>query len=106
MQGLHVMQKVYSHESLALVNSAKNLLALKHIDCFIKNEFMGSGGHVGLGTALIELWVFDDAQVTVASSLIEDELIKVVEAPAWQCLHCGEENDSAFESCWKCQRSP
>lgn len=92
------MQKVYSHENLALVNSAKNLLALKRIDSFIKNEFMGSGGHVGLGAALIELWVFDDSQAAAATSLIEGELINAVEETVWQCTHCGEENEPAVES--------
>ena len=100
------MQKVYSNENLALVNSAKSLLELNNIESFIKNEFMGSGGHVGLGTALIELWVFDDTHADQASQLIEEKLIAEPEAEPWTCKHCGESNEGSFETCWKCQQSP
>ena len=25
------------------------------------------------------------------------------EGASWECLRCGEENESTFESCWNCQ---
>ena len=67
---------------------------------------MGTGGHAGLGYAAMELWVYDDTRVATAADLIEQELVTAVEGNPWTCGKCGEENDAAFETCWKCQQSP
>ncbi len=56
------MRKVYSHENLMILNSANGLRELNDIDCFIKNEFHASGGHVGWESVPIELWVRDSNQ--------------------------------------------
>lgn len=97
------MHKVYSHENLAIASSAKSLLELHGIDCFLKNEFHASGGHVGFEAVPIELWVYDSSRAQEAVSLLEQELNPSTDEPDWQCRHCGEDNDASFETCWKCQ---
>ena len=98
------MHKVFSHENLAIVHSAKSLLEMNNISCFLKNEFHASGGHVGFEAVPIELWVYEDDQTTRAVSLIEKELAPDEEGSDWQCTNCGEHNTGSFETCWKCQQ--
>ena len=98
------MQKVYSHENLAIASSAKSLLELNGIDCFLKNEFHASGGHVGFEAVPIELWVYDSQLAHKAVNLLEQELNPANDEPDWQCRYCGETNDASFETCWKCQQ--
>jgi hypothetical protein len=99
------MLKVYSHENLTILYSAKNLLELNNIICFVKNEHYASGGHVGLSTIPVELWVADADDASKALTILEQELGNSRQIPSWQCTNCGEENDGSFETCWKCQRS-
>ena len=98
------MHKVFSHENLAIVHSAKSLLKLNNINCFLKNEFHASGGHVGCEAVPIELWVVDDEQQEKAITLIEDELAPDEEGSDWQFANCGEKNNGYFETCWNCQQ--
>ncbi len=98
------MKKVYSHENLAILNSAKNLLEIDGIECFIKNEYHASGGHVGWESIPIELWVHDDQQAASAAAILANGFTATSESPEWECLHCGEKNDGSFETCWKCQK--
>ena len=97
------MKKVYSHENLMLVTSAKNLLELNGIERFIKNEFHASGGHVGFESIPIELWVHDASQAEKAVSVLEKELSAEHSGQQWACTACGEVNEASFETCWKCQ---
>ena len=98
------MQKVYVHENLAMVSSAKNLLEQAGIESVIKNEYHAGGGHPGLAAIPIELWVEDDAVADGASSLIRETFAKHDNEPDWTCAHCGEVNAASFETCWQCQR--
>ncbi|GJM14386.1 MAG: hypothetical protein DHS20C12_27890 [Pseudohongiella sp.] len=95
------MQRVYENENLSLVYSAKNLLELEEIPCFLKNEHHGSTGQVGLSIP-IELWIHDEAHAEHAMQLIEQSLT-ATEKASWKCPKCTEENDGSFDSCWKCQ---
>jgi hypothetical protein len=97
------MRKVYSHENLSILTSAKNLLRLNGIESFIKNEFHASGGHVGWGAVPLELWVHDDAQGKAAVEILDQELSSSNQGSPWTCKHCGEENADSFETCWQCQ---
>lgn len=99
------MRKVYSHENLAIVTSAKNLLELNNINSFLKNEFHASGGHVGFEAVPIELWVQDDAAANTAITILERELAESNTGDAWVCVNCGEHNEASFETCWKCQQA-
>jgi len=76
---------------------------MNSLNCFIKNEFHASGGHVGFESIPIELWVHDSEQAERAVSILEKELTANKDLPDWECAKCGEENDASFESCWKCQ---
>ena len=89
-----------------ILRSAKGLLELNEIDCFIKNEYHASGGHVGFESIPIELWVQNSDHADKAISILEKELNPTMEKADWECKHCGEENDGSFETCWKCQRAP
>lgn len=97
------MHKVYAHENLAMVNSAKNLLEFSNIACFIKNEYHATGGYVGFESIPLELWVYDSTQAEKAIALLERELDPARQAEDWVCVQCGETNGSAFDVCWKCQ---
>lgn len=97
------MKKVYSHENLSMVHTAKGTLELNNINCFLKNEYHGSGGHVGLEMVPIELWVYDAADEARAIALLEKQYGNKQPLPAWVCGRCQEENDGSFETCWKCQ---
>ena len=97
------MQRVYSHENMTILSSAKNLLELNGIDCFIKNEYHASGGHVGWGAVPVELWVYNEQAAERAMSILDKELNQSTDLPDWQCKHCAEWNAATFESCWKCQ---
>ncbi len=96
-------KRVYSHENLAMVHSARNLLALNGIDSFIKNEFHASGGHVGLISIPVELWVSDARDAGRAESLLRENAEAGDAGPSWRCPACGEENEGNFEVCWRCQ---
>jgi len=100
------MQKVYSHENLAMVNSAKNLLVLNGIACSIKNEYYAGGGHVGLSGIPVELWVEDSSQADNAIAILKQNLDPPGKGVDWKCPHCGETNSSSFEVCWQCQHAP
>ncbi len=97
------MKKVYTHENLTMLQTAKGLLENSGVDCFVKNEFHASGGHVGLESVPLELWVHNSADAETAISLLESELSEQSDKPAWICSKCKEENDGSFETCWKCQ---
>lgn len=97
------MKKVYSHENLAFVHTAKGTLELNGIQSFLKNEFHGSGGHVGLELFPIELWVYNAADEAPAVALLEKQYGTEPALSAWMCSTCQEENDGSFETCWKCQ---
>ncbi len=99
------MKKVYSHENLAMVHSARNLLELEKIESVIKNEHFGSGGHVGIEAVPIELWVLDDASAEPAIAILEQKLSPTTGQSTWTCQQCGEENTGSFEICWKCQHN-
>ncbi len=97
------MHKVFSHENLAIVHSAKSLLDMHDISSFLKNEFHASGGHVGFEAVPIELWVYEDEHQAKAIELIKHELAPDKEGSEWQCASCGEVNTGSFETCWQCQ---
>lgn len=97
------MQKVYSHENLAMVQTAKGLLELSDIQTFLKNEFHASGGHVGMEMIPIELWVHNSTDASRAIQILEDQFRHDNDQATWICGKCSEENASSFETCWKCQ---
>lgn len=97
------MQKVYSHENLAMVQTAKGLLEQDGIQSFLKNEYHAAGGHVGFEMIPVELWVHNSTDAVRAIDILQDQFRLDGDEPAWLCDKCAEENAGSFETCWKCQ---
>ena len=98
------MNIVYKHENKAILHSARNLLELNGIECFIKNEHSASAsGNLGITNAAAELWIRNAIDAEKAASLIDKEISNDSEKPSWSCEQCGEENAGSFDVCWKCQ---
>lgn len=96
------MELVYSNQQLFLVTNAKNILQAAGIDAQIKNEFIaGAAGDISPFDAWPELWV-EARHVRQAKQLIST--MDSDEAPDWRCNQCGEENGSAFDLCWHCDK--
>ena len=93
------MKFVYQHENNALVHSAKNLLELNGIDCFLKDELSVSMA----ANHSAELGISNDNYYAKATSIIENEIFAGTNKDSWICGNCAEENDGNFESCWKCR---
>lgn len=96
-------KRVFAHENLTMVHWARNLLAQNGIDSFIKNEFHASGGHVGLISIPVELWVSDARDAVRAEKLLRENAGTGDAGASWRCPACGEENGESFELCWRCQ---
>jgi len=55
------MKIIYSHDNIMVLHSAKNILALKDIASFVKNEHpIPSGTRHGMGNVFLELWINHD----------------------------------------------
>lgn len=96
------MEKVYSHESMVMLQTAKGLLTQNGIPSFIKNEHVGAGGYVGLEIFPLELWVHA-SQALQAKTVLEQVLAQSDDAPEWICPQCHEKNFASFDGCWQCQ---
>lgn len=98
------MQLVYEHENRGLVYSVKNVLAMRGIECHVKNDFGNTmGAEFGIGNTLLELWVINDNDYLPARRIIEEEVENPPSHKAWTCPNCGEENAGQFALCWNCQ---
>ncbi len=96
------MKLIYTHESLLMVNHAKNLLAQAGIDTVIKNEFsQGALGDIGVFDCWPQLWLTQVGKWQQAQDLISS-LNRQAHLPEWRCPQCGEANDASFEICWQC----
>ncbi len=98
------MRHIYTNENIALLHSAKNILALNNIESFVKNEHtLPNGGRHGIDNIFLELWIINDEDFAEASSIIENQLINPEAKADWTCAECNEVNDGSFDLCWKCQ---
>jgi len=100
------MKLIYSHESIFMATNIKNLIELQGIDIVIKNEFtQGAIGEIAVTAGWPEVWVVNDDDYEPAMVILE--AIKLNEGKeSWICEQCSEENEPAFELCWKCQHDP
>lgn len=100
------MKKVFAAESLVTVAHYRNLLEAEGIDCFLKNENLGSVmGEIPYAEIWPELWVTHDFQAARAEEIIrEARLAQADEGPPWRCRNCGEDNEYQFAVCWNCGR--
>ena len=101
------MKLIYQHDNMALVQSAKNILAINHIESFIKGEH-GSTMSADFGIANIfhQLWIQDDQDYIKATNIINQQIDNPTHTADWTCKKCNELNDASFEICWNCQNEP
>ena len=93
---------IYTHPLLYQVVNVKNLLALRHIQCSVRNEFASGGtGDLSANDTWAELWLDDDRDEAIAKKVIDD-MNKAADND-WFCGSCGEKNAGSFEVCWQCQ---
>lgn len=98
------MRKVFTHENVAVLHSARNVLGLSGIESFVKNEHLFTqGARHGIENIFLELWIYNDADYDRAVAIIEDEVVNPEPKGTWICAGCNEENDGSFEVCWNCQ---
>lgn len=102
------MKKVYAAESLVTVAHYRNLLEAEGIECFLKNENMGSlMGEIPYAEIWPELWVRNDFQADRAEEIIREARDAETEGgPRWRCRRCGEDNEYQFAVCWNCGYAP
>jgi hypothetical protein len=59
-------------------------------------------GELPLDAALPQVWIENPAQAAHAREVVQAFLKRPPLGPPLRCPHCGEENPSSFETCWKC----
>ncbi len=97
------MKLIYTHENMAVVHSAKNILEMNGIECHLKNEHGNTmGAEFGMSN-LVEIWLLNADDYDKALSIIESEITNPVEKNKWICDNCKDENEGSFQICWKCQ---
>ena len=99
------MRKVYSAENIFTLNQFTFALDAAGIAYLVKNEHVQSSvGETPFNEAWPELWVVNNEDEDKAK-LICQTLEKQSQSnePQWFCRHCGEQNASSFEFCWRCQ---
>jgi hypothetical protein len=102
------MKRVWSGATLADTTHLKNLLEHAGIGSFIKNAYLGSAlGELPVYDSTPELWVFRDADVSRAETLLREAMHPAAAArtDAWRCRACGESNEGQFGACWSCGAS-
>ncbi len=98
------MKQVYTHDNIAVLQSAKNILSSNDIESVVKGEHIASvGAQHGIENTFIELWILNDQDFDKASAIIQEQLINAPPTEPWSCSSCNEENDGSFDFCWKCQ---
>ncbi|GJM14365.1 MAG: hypothetical protein DHS20C12_27680 [Pseudohongiella sp.] len=98
------MKHIYTHDNIAVLHSAKNILALNGIESFVKNEHTAPvGARHGIENTFLELWINNDQDFEKASKLIGEQVDNPKPKAPWTCTECAEENDGSFDFCWKCQ---
>ena len=101
------MKLIYKHENIAVLHSAKNVLAQNDIECFVKDEHGSSmSARFGIENIFHELWLQHDQDYEKASAIVDNEIENPEPTEPWLCANCNEENDGSFEVCWKCQKAP
>lgn len=98
------MKRIYTHDNILVLHSVKNVLALNHIDSFVKNEHaIPAGARHGISNIFHELWIFNDQDYEKASTVIANAIENPEPGSSWVCSNCSEENEGSFEICWRCQ---
>ena len=99
------MHKIYSAETLTLVEHVRAVLAHEGIKTSVHNQYLSGGlGQLPAFDCWPELWLFDDAKLSQAQAII-DRLFNDANDPVparWVCQHCDETIEGQFAICWNC----
>jgi len=99
------MRKVFTHENRMIVFNMKNLLQAEGIETVVINEFAAGGvGDLSTFDTWPELWLEDESRFAEAETILRDVQDNNGGRP-WFCRGCQEQNDAAFQICWKCGRA-
>lgn len=97
------MKAVFSAPDLLQVTHIKNILATYGIESYIRNTYLSGGmGELPMFECWPQLYVSDVSRYQEAENIIKAELIPRPRSPSWECPHCSELIDGAFDACWKC----
>ena len=96
------MRLIYTNENRIMVLNVKNVLMSYDIDVTLNNEFASSasGGLAPFDT-WPEVWLLKDNDYDKAKKII-DSISLESNLEGWECKKCQEENDQAFDFCWRC----
>lgn len=95
------MRRLTQAPNLVIATLWADLLREAGIAVSLQRVFAsGLAGEIPPDQALPELWVDHDEQVDRARALLD----ALAHAPQhrWTCVHCQEEVDGPFETCWNC----
>lgn len=82
----------------------KNILENAGIGITLKNEYAaGASGDLAPLDTWLELWLINDNEEAIATSIIKKALAHN-DSASWVCHHCQETNPNSFDVCWHCQK--
>ena len=100
------MEKLYSNASLIDVRIIQNMLDANNIVSEIRNEGLTSlVGEIPSTECWPDIWVAQDSNFDLATSLIKKFKESKTENKNWRCAQCSETIEASFDICWQCGSS-
>jgi hypothetical protein len=99
------MKKVYSSKDTMMLGHLRNILENEGISCeILRDHLLGTIGGLPPVECWAELWVLEDHQYEIASTIIKSAIQgnEQEREDLWKCRRCGEEIEGQFMECWKC----
>jgi hypothetical protein len=98
------MKRVYSTANPLLISHMRNLLETAGIRCQIRNlGLAGAAGELPPTAIWPELWVERPIDYVRATALVAEALGEPAAGPDWRCGACGEQLETQFDCCWRCE---
>jgi len=98
-----VLKRVHNAANLPEAHLIRDALQQRGIVAHVFNANASSvAGELPLDAALPQVWIENPAQAAHAREIVVAFLQRPPLGPPVKCPHCGEENPSSFEVCWKC----
>lgn len=96
------MKKIFSSPQEFETGFISSMLDEAGIAYTIRNQYLsGAIGELPPTECWPEIWVTHDEDYTRAMDIVNSASLEVQDRGPWRC-ECGEENEGAFASCWKC----
>ncbi|HUR47684.1 MAG TPA: DUF2007 domain-containing protein [Candidatus Saccharimonadales bacterium] len=101
------MKLILSSPIIGEIPQLREMLESAGIACFLRNEVSaGLSPEIPLSESTPELWIQDDHQLAEALEIKRAwKTSTPVAGSDWVCPTCGQELESQFTSCWKCNTS-